>query len=225
MISLKHALDQLYSKANKIKAIQMKNSVKIDQVYLGISNPELDNIYKLWRMKIENEDRIKLATELWDSNIYEAKIVASKLLTQAQISNDEQVWEEILRWIGTLDHPILADHVCSAGSRRLKADPSRLTQVSDWVFDENIWKRRSVLTLTLPWTKINNPKIDDLEQRARIISWLGELSVDQEWLIQKAIANWLSSLSKHDIPAVLSFLEEYGAKMKPFAVNDACKFI
>ena len=93
------------------------------------------------------------------------------------------------------------------------------------MFDENIWKRRSVLTLTLPWTKINNPKIDDLEQRARIISWLGTLSVDQEWLIQKAIAKWLSSLSKHDIPAVLSFLEEYGAKMKPFAVNEACKFI
>jgi len=46
----------------------------------------------------------------------------------------------------------------------------------------------------MPWTKINNPKIDDLEQRARIISWLGALSVDQEWLIQKAIANWLSSL-------------------------------
>ena len=176
-------------------------------------------------MKIDGEDRIGLAAELWDSNIYEAKIVASKLLTQARISNDELVWEEILRWIGTLDHPILADHVCSAGSRRLKADPSRLTQVSDWVFDENIWKRRSVLTLTMPWAKINNPKIDELEQRSRIISWLGTLSVDQEWLIQKAIANWLSSLSKHDISAVLSFLEEYGAKMKPFAVNEACKFI
>jgi hypothetical protein len=39
------------------------------------------------------------------------------------------------------------------------------------------------------------------------------------------MANWLSSLSKHDIPTVLSFLEEYGAKMKPFAVNEACKFI
>ncbi len=90
---------------------------------------------------------------------------------------------------------------------------------------KNIWKRRSVLTLTMPWTKINNPKIDELEQRARIISWLGTLSVDQEWLIQKAMANWLSSLSKHDIPTVLSFLEEYGAKMKPFAVNEACKFI
>ena len=225
MITFTDAIDQLHTKANSRKAAKLKNSIKIDRVYLGISNPELDNIYKIWRKKIDGEDRIRLAAELWDSNIYEEKIVASKLLTQARISNDELVWEEILRWIATLDHPILADHVCGAGSRRLKADPSRLTQVSNWVFDENIWKRRSVLTLTLPWTKINNPKIDDLEQRARIISWLGTLSVDQEWLIQKAIAKWLSSLSKHDIPAVLSFLEEYGAKMKPFAVNEACKFI
>ena len=31
MISLKHALDQLYSKANSKKAAEMKNSIKIDR--------------------------------------------------------------------------------------------------------------------------------------------------------------------------------------------------
>ena len=70
-----------------------------------------------------------------------------------------------------------------------------------------------------------NPKIAELRQRNQILSWAGELSNDKEWLIQKALANWLSSLSKHDTPAVLLFLETHGAKMKPFAINEACKFL
>ena len=147
------------------------------------------------------------------------------MLTQARIKNDEQVWEEIVRWIPKLDHQTIADHVCGAGSRRLKENPTRLNQVSNWVKDENIWMRQSVLTLTMQWTKLNNPKIAELRQRNQISSWAGELSNDKEWLIQKALANWLSSLSKHDTPAVLLFLETHGAKMKPFAINEACKFL
>jgi 3-methyladenine DNA glycosylase AlkD len=225
MISIKTALEQLHSKANQKKATEMKNSIKIDRVYLGISNQELNNIYKVWRTSTSTDDRIRLAADLWDSNIYEARIVAAKLLTQARIKNDVLVWEEIVRWISKLDHQSIADHVCSAGSRRLKENPTRLNQVSNWVKDENIWMRQSVLTLTMQWTKLNNPKITELSQRNQILSWAGELSNDKEWLIQKALANWLSSLSKHDTPAVLLFLETHGAKMKPFAINEACKFL
>ena len=219
MISFTDAVKQLHAKANPKKAAEMKNSIKIDRVYLGISNQELNNTYKGWRASTSTDDRIRLAADLWDSNIYEARIVAAKLLTQARIKNDELVWEEIVRWIPKLDHQTIADQVCSAGSRRLKENPTRLNQVSNWVKDENIWMRQSVLTLTMQWTKLNNPKIAELRQRNQILSWAGELSNDKEWLIQKALANWLSSLSKHDTPAVLLFLETHGAKMKPFAIN------
>ncbi|MDA9534727.1 DNA alkylation repair protein, partial [Amylibacter sp.] len=213
MISFTDAVKQLHAKANPKKAAEMKNSIKIDRVYLGISNQELNNTYKGWRASTSTDDRIRLAADLWDSNIYEARIVAAKLLTQARIKNDELVWEEIVRWIPKLDHQTIADQVCSAGSRRLKENPTRLNQVSNWVKDENIWMRQSVLTLTMQWTKLNNPKIAELRQRNQILSWAGELSNDKEWLIQKALANWLSSLSKHDTPAVLLFLETHGAKM------------
>ena len=66
---------------------------------------------------------------------------------------------------------------------------------------------------------------EDFDQRDQVLSWAGELASDTEWLIQKAIATWLSSLSKHDAPRVLSFLEKYGTKMKPFAINESCKFL
>ena len=126
MISFTDAVKQLHAKANPKKAAEMKNSIKIDRVYLGISNQELNNTYKGWRASTSTDDRIRLAADLWDSNIYEARIVAAKLLTQARIKNDELVWEEIVRWIPKLDHQTIADQVCSAGSRRLKENPTRL---------------------------------------------------------------------------------------------------
>jgi 3-methyladenine DNA glycosylase AlkD len=225
MISLTNALEQLNSKTDYKKATKMKNSIKINYTYLGISTPEMNKLYKEWRNLIDGDARTVLASELWNSNIYEGRIIAAKLLTQARIANDGAVWNEIIRWIPTLDHHIIADHVSAAGSRRIKAFPERFNQISNWVKDENIWMRQSVLTFTMPWAKLNNPKKYELEQRDQILAWAGKLSIDQEWLIQKALANWLSSLSKHDTPSVLSFLEEHGAKMKPFAINQACKFL
>ena len=106
MISFTDALMQLHLKANPKKAAELKNSLKISRTYLGISSPELDILYKGWRNQINGEDRTALASELWNSNIYEARIVAAKLLTQARIENDKTVWEEIIKWIPTLDHAI-----------------------------------------------------------------------------------------------------------------------
>ncbi len=225
MITATQALEQLQALANPEKAEQMQNSYKIARLYLGVSNPEIDTLYKQWRDDVEGEARTELAAELWDSNIHEARIAAAKLLTQARINPDDHVWEEITRWIPELDHAVIADQACGAGARRLLAHPERLDQVATWVQDEDIWVRRSTLTMTMPWTKMNNPKAADFDQRDQILSWAGELAGDSEWLIQKAVSMWLLSLSKHDAPRVLSFLETHGAKMKPFAINEACKFL
>ncbi|MEZ8006452.1 MAG: DNA alkylation repair protein [Amylibacter sp.] len=225
MITFSQALEQLHALTDPKIAAQMQNSYKIDRLYLGVSNLDIDTLYKQWRIEVDGDARISLASELWYSNIHEARIAAAKLLTQARISSDDNVWQEITRWIPTLDHAVIADQVCGAGARRLKSTPERLDQVATWVQDENIWVRRSTLTLTMPWTKMNNPKAEDFDQRDQVLSWAGELASDTEWLIQKAIATWLSSLSKHDAPRVLSFLEKYGTKMKPFAINESCKFL
>ena len=47
MITFTDAIDQLHTQANSRKAAELKNSIKIDRVYLGISNSEQDNIYKI----------------------------------------------------------------------------------------------------------------------------------------------------------------------------------
>lgn len=219
------AIDQLTALGDADKASAMRNSYKIDRPYLGVSNPEIDTLYKQWRLDVEGIARTELAAELWDSNIHEARIAAAKLLTQARINPDGHVWDEISRWVPEFDHAIIADQACGAGARRLMAHPDRFDQVATWVQDENMWVRRSAFTMTMPLTKLNNPKAADYELRDRVLSWAAELSTDSEWLIQRAIATWLMTLSKHDAPRVLTFLENHGAALKPFAVTEACKFL
>jgi len=88
-----------------------------------------------------------------------------------------------------------------------------------------MWTRRAALVITLPWTKINNPKPLDLEIRERVLGWAALMVPDRAWFIQKAIAWWLRELSKHDSDAVRAFLDEHGAAMKPFAAKEAAKLL
>jgi 3-methyladenine DNA glycosylase AlkD len=219
------AIDQLNALGDADVAAKMQNIFKLDRPYLGVSKQDIDKLYKQWRTEIDGTARTELAAELWDSNIHEARLVAAKLLTQARINPDDHVWGEITRWISELDHAVYADAACGAGARRLMAHPERMAEVADWVMDEDMWVRRSALTITLPLTKLNNPKADDLARRDQVLSWMGDLATDSEWLVQNAIATWLATLSKHDAPRMLAFLETYGGDLKPFATKEACKFL
>lgn len=220
-----HALSQLQALGDSTKAAEMAAYHKLERPYLGVSNPQIDTLYKGWRKETDIPQRIEIAAFLWDSNIHEARIAAAKLLTQARIKPDDAVWDEICRWVPEFDAWAIADHVCSAGARRLFLNETRLDQVEIWTEDENFWVRRAALVITLPWTKSTHPKAAELAQRERILGWAGEYVADSEWFIQKSISWWLRSLSKHDPDRVRHFLETFGAAMKPFARKDAAVFL
>ncbi|WP_099592632.1 DNA alkylation repair protein [Paramylibacter kogurei] len=219
------ALAQLMALQSDEKAAQMAAYHKVERPYLGVSNPEIDVLYKQWRVEFDGDARVELALLLWDSNIHEARIAAAKLLTQARIKPDDAVWDEICRWVPQFDAWAIADHASGAGARRLIAHPERLDLVETWTQDENIWVRRAALVMTLPWTKQNHPSDDELAQRDRILGWAAGYVNDSEWFIQKAIGWWLRSLSKHDKPRVVAFLDQHGDAMKAFAVKEARKYL
>lgn len=225
MITPENALAQLQSFANPQKAGEMAAYHKVKRPYLGMANPDIDACCKAWRKECDLEQRLAIAAHLWDSNIHEARIAAAKLLTQARIAEDGAVWAEITRWVPEFDAWAIADHACSAGSRRLSAHPERLDEVESWTTDESLWVRRAALVITLPWTKSNHPKPAELEQRERILGWAAGYVADRRWFIQKAISWWLRSLSKHDPDRTRAFLAEHGAEMKPFARKDAGKYL
>ena len=88
-----------------------------------------------------------------------------------------------------------------------------------------MWTRRAALVITLPWTKQNFPKPDEVAARERVLGWAATYVPDQQWFIQKAIAWWVRELGKHDAPRASAFLSEYGARMKPFAAKEAGKYL
>lgn len=206
------------------KAAEMAAYHKVDRPYLGVANPVIDAATKEWRKDLSLEDRLALASGLWDSNVHEGRVAAAKLLTQARIRPDDTgAWDLIASWIPSFDAWAVADHACIAGQKRVVWDPSRLDQIEAWTTSDHMWTRRAALVITLPWTKQNHPKPAELEARDRVLGWAAAYVDDHEWFIQKAIGWWLRELSKHDPDRVRRFLDTYGERMKPFARKEAAR--
>jgi 3-methyladenine DNA glycosylase AlkD len=217
---------ELEALGDPVKAAEMAAYHKVPRVYLGVPAAEIYALADRWREGRTVAARVALAAALWDSDLHEARMAAARLLTQARIREDEPlVWAEFLRWVPTFDGWALADHACKAGERRLVHDPSRLDIVEDWTRDPNLWVRRAALVVTLPWTKLTHPTPVQIGQRERILTWAAGLVSDRDWFIQKAIAWWLRSLSRHDPTRTRAFLVAHGAAMKGFARRDAARLL
>lgn len=218
-------LNQIKIHADSERAKGMAAYHKGARVYLGVSNPVINDLTKLWRQELDVPARVDLAASLWQTDIFEARLAAAKLLTQARIRPDDGVWALIQSWLGDFDSWALADHACMAAQKRLVADPARLDQVEIWTTSDHMWTRRAALVATLPWTKQNHPKPDELAARDRILGWAAGYVADRDWFIQKAIAWWLRDLSKHDPDRVRHFLAQHGDAMKPFARKEAARLL
>ncbi len=218
-------LDQIIAHADPEKAAQMAAYHKAERRYLGVANPVLDDLARDWRAGLDIADRVALARDLWDSDIHEARIAAAKLFTQARIRPDDGVWDAIVEWVPQFDAWAIADHVCMAGQRRLKADRDRLDTVESWTVSDHMWTRRAALVITLPWTKLRNPKPEDIARRERILGWAAGYVADRDWFIQKAVGWWLRDLSRHDPDRVRTFLAQHGGQMKAFARKEAARHL
>lgn len=218
-------LDELQALADPTKAAEMQAYHKVPRVYLGATVPQIEDLTDRWRAELTLDDRIALAADLWETNIHEARLAAAKLLTQARIRPDEAAWELITSWVPDFDGWALADHASIAGQKRLVADPSRLDAVETWVTSPHMWTRRAALVMTLPWTKQNFPKEQDLAIRARVLGWCATLAPDRDWFIQKAVAWWVRDLSKHDSDTAQAFLAAHGETLKPFARKEAARHL
>ena len=218
-------LDQLQARANPVRAAEMATYHKAVRPYLGVPVPEIGDLTDRWRAELSLEDRNALAAELWRTDIHEARIAAARLLTQARIRPDQAAWELIVSWVPDFDAWAIADHASIAGQKRLVADPARLETVEPWVTSAQMWTRRAALVMTLPWTKQNFPKDQDLAIRARVLGWCATLAADRDWFIQKAVAWWVRDLSKHDPAATRAFLDAHGDTLKPFARKEAARHL
>ncbi|QUJ75070.1 DNA alkylation repair protein [Sulfitobacter albidus] len=219
-------LAALEALADPARAEGMRAYHKADRPYLGLRNPQIDELTREWRAQLDLPQRVALADALWQTDIYEARLAAAKLLTQARLRPDDAgAWRLIASWTPDFDSWAIADHACMAGQKRLVADPARLDEVEAWTQSDHLWTRRAALVITLPWTKQNHPKPAEIAARDRILGWAAGYVPDHQWFIQKAIAWWLRELSKHDADRVRAFVDTHGGAMKPFAAKEAMRHL
>ena len=222
---VEETLDTLRQGRDSERATQMAAYHKQTREVLGVSNEVLNTLARDLRQTCDLEARVELAAQLWASGIFEARILAAKLLTQARIKPDTAPWELLVSWVPEFDSWAIADHAASALGKRLQAAPDRLDLVETWTTAEHMWTRRAAMVATLPWAKMANPKPAELEARDRILGWAGRYVADRAWFIQKSIGWWLRDLSKHDPDRTRAFLDAHGAQMKGFARKEAAKHL
>ncbi len=218
-------LDQIRAHADPERAEGQAAYHKAPRTYLGVPNPVLNDLATQWRRSLSLEDRLRAARGLWRTDIFEARIAAAKMLTQARIRPDDAVWELLQSWVPDFDSWAIADHACTAIQKRLIADPARLDVVENWTRSDHMWTRRAALVATLPWAKMPHPKPQDVAARDRILGWAAACVPDRDWFIQKAIAWWVRDLSRHDPERARTFLEAHGPGMKGFARKEAARHL
>lgn len=192
---------------------------------LGVPNPATNELATTWRRTLTVDQRVALADGLWRTDIFEARLAAAKVLTQARLRPDADAWALIASWVPQFDSWAIADHACMAGMKRLVADPARVDEVEPWTTSDHLWTRRAALVITLPWTKQNHPSAQDLAIRDRVLGWAATYADDPEWFIQKAVAWWVRDLSKHDPDRARAFLSGPGQGLKAWARKEAGKYL
>ena len=222
---INEALAQLAALGDPARADSAAAYHKAPRRYLGVAVPQITDLANSWRASLDVPGRVTLADALWTSDIHEARVAAAKLLVQARIPEDAAVWHLIASWVPSFNGWAIADQACDAGERRLVADPSRLDELQAWTTSPHMWSRRAALVMTLPWTKQNFPKGQDLAIRERVLGWCAGYAEDKDWFIQKAVAWWLRDLSKHDSARASAWLAEYGPRLKPWALKEAAKHL
>lgn len=219
------SLSSLESAGDPAKAAEAAEYHKADRRYLGTPMTTIDALVTEWRNELTLDERLTLASDLWDSDVHEARVAAAKLLVQARIRPDDRAWDLVQDWVQQLDSWAIADLVCKAAEKRITADPTRLDVVETWTSSENMWTRRAALVSTLYFAKLNNLKPAEVEARERVLGWLENALPDRDWFIQKAIVQWLRDLSKHDAERVRLFLAEHAEVMRGFTRKEAAQYL
>lgn len=220
------ALSALRALGDPDRAAEAARHHKTDRETLGVPVPAIDALTREWRAADPSvAGRVTLASGLWASEVFEARIAAARLLVQARIKGDAPVWSLVASWVPELDGWAIADHAADAGKRRLAADPARLDEVETWTTSPHLWTRRAALVFTLGWSKGRHLSPEDHARRERILGWAEGLADDPDPVIQKAVVWWLRSLSKHDPDRVRAFVDAHGPRMKTFARKEALSLV
>lgn len=189
---------------------------KSSREHWGVPMPITTQFARTLAKDLSIQEILNLAEFLWETNLFDPMMCASKLLTLSKIKPTNTLWDLLLKFLKRVDGWALEDTLVHVAWKCILANESLLDTVETWTTDSNFWMRRAALVYTLPYAKPNrNPE--------RMLSWASLYSADPEWFIQKAIGWWLRDLSEHNPERVLLFLELHSKQLKAVAKREATR--
>ena len=177
----------LKSLENPVNIAGMTRFGIITKKAFGISAPVLKELAK--KIKKQTTDRHKLALELWQTEIHEARVIAyliddAKQVTEAQMES----------WAKDFDNWAICDGTC--GQLFCKTTLA-YQKVFEWSECEEEFIKRAGICL-MAWLAVHDKKADD-EKIAQFLPILETKSDDERNFIKKAV-NWsLRQIGKRNL--------------------------
>lgn len=198
-------MDRLRDAGDTARAAKDRAANRTERETLGVPPETLRDLAAELRAGTDVDRRVLLADALWRAEVFDARMLALRMLTQARIRPDAGPWTLLERWVHQFDCRAIADAGAAAIARRLQADPARLEVVADWTQAANVWTRRTALAATAPWAKMNHPSEADLAIRERVLGWAAAMRDDTRPVIAQAVDSWLRDLARHDAARAAAF--------------------
>ncbi|SDZ04727.1 DNA alkylation repair enzyme [Jannaschia faecimaris] len=187
------------------RAAKDRAANRTDRETWGVPGEALNELAKDLRGALSVDQRVLIADAIWRDGVFDGRLLACKLLTQARIRPDGGAWTLLSAWVFHFDCRAIADAGAGALQRRLMADPERSEVLDEWAGASNVWTRRSVFAATAGFAKLVHPSDAQMAVRERVLGWAETMRDDKRPVIRQAIDAWLRDLSKHDPDRVAAF--------------------
>lgn len=186
-ISISEIIKKLESLENPENIAGMARFGIVTKKAFGISAPVLKNLGK--EIKAQTNDRHKLALELWETGIHEARIIAY-LIDEPKKVTDEQMES----WVKDFDNWAICDSTCGTLFCRTEFAYDKVFQWS--AREEEFIKRAGIVMIAC--LAVHDKKADD-HKIAQFLPLLESKSDDDRNFIKKAV-NWsLRQIGKRNL--------------------------
>ena len=211
-------INDLKALGSDVRAAADQKYHKSSRKHFGVPVPESRKLIGEWVKKLTEEELIRLAEGLWETDLFDPMICATIILSHRKIKPSPKLWKTILKFLKDVDGWALEDQLAHAAWKSILHHEQHLDEMEAWTDHPNFWMRRAALVYTLPYAK---PGKDP----ERSLRWAAKYVADPEWFIQKAIGWWLRDLSAHNPKRVLSFVAQYEDQLKYVAKKEATRKI
>ncbi|WP_281824527.1 DNA alkylation repair protein [Jannaschia rubra] len=191
-------LARLQAVGDEARAAKQRAANRTARETWGVTPDDLNTLAADLRQAVTVDRRVLLADALWRAEVFDARMLACKVLTQARIRSDHGAWDLLARWVFHFDCRAIADAGAAAIQRRLMADLARLDAAEDWTRAANVWTRRTALAATVPLARAVHPSAGDLAARERVSGWVAAMADDPRPVIRQAVDGWLRDLARGD---------------------------